>query len=198
VNAKRVLAASALTLAAVALILWVSPTVRGYVWNRFHASPSQKARIRVVDFSSSSFPNGGVIPAKYTCGGADLSPEFSWSQPPAGTQSFALIADDPDAFIGTFTHWVVFDLPPATSFLPEGVGGTDQLPGGGRQGRNDFDKIGYGGPCPPAGKPHRYIFKLYALDLKLDLKPGSGKPELEQAMQGHILGESEWMGKYGR
>lgn len=148
--------------------------------------------------SSSSFANGRDIPKKFTCDGADVSPELSWTQPPAGTQSFALIADDPDAPVGTWTHWVIFDLPPTTSALPEGVSKIDELPGGGRQGRNDFHKIGYGGPCPPAGKPHRYFFKLYALDRKLDLKPGSSKQDLEQAMQSHILGKADCVGKYGR
>jgi Raf kinase inhibitor-like YbhB/YbcL family protein len=148
--------------------------------------------------SSPSFPNGGNIPRKFTCDGADISPELSWSHPPADAGSFALIADDPDAPAGTWTHWVIFDLPPATSALPEAVSKVDELPSGGRQGRNDFQRIGYGGPCPPAGKPHRYFFKLYALDRALGLKPGSTKQELEQAMQSHILEKTEWMGKYQR
>lgn len=148
--------------------------------------------------SSSSFPNGGEIPKKFTCDGADVSPELSWSRPPADTQSFALIADDPDAPVGTWTHWVLFDLPSTTSSLPEGVSKIDELPGGGRQGRNDFHKIGYGGACPPPGNPHRYFFKLYALDRMLNLKPGLSKQELERAMEGHIRGKAEWMGRYRR
>ena len=148
--------------------------------------------------SSPSFPNGGDIPKKSTCDGADVSPALTWANPPAGTQTFALIADDPDAPVGTWTHWVLFDLPPATASLAENVSKADELPGGGRQGRNDFRKIGYGGPCPPPGKPHRYFFKLYALDKMLNLKPGSSKQEVEQAMQGHVLGKTEWMGRYGR
>jgi Raf kinase inhibitor-like YbhB/YbcL family protein len=148
--------------------------------------------------SSSSFPAEGNIPSKYTCDGGDVSPALSWTGAPAGTQSFALIADDPDAPAGTWTHWVLFDLPASTTGLPEGVSQSDELPGGGRQGQNDFRKTGYGGPCPPPGKPHRYFFKLYALDQKLNLKPGSSKQELEQAMHGHILGKAELMGKYRR
>ena len=148
--------------------------------------------------SSSSFPNGGDIPKKFTCDGADVSPEISWTQPPAGTQSFALIAHDPDAPSGTWTHWVLFDLPATTSTLAEGVNKIDELPGGERQGRNDFRKIGYNGPCPPPGKPHRYFFKLYALSSKLNLKPGASKQEVEQAMQGLTLGMAEWTGKYRR
>ena len=148
--------------------------------------------------SSTSFPNGGDIPKKFTCDGADVSPELSWTGPPAGTQSFALIADDPDAPSGTWTHWVLFDLAPATNNLPESVSKIDELPGGERQGRNDFRKIGYNGPCPPPGKRHRYFYKLYALDAKLGLKPGASKQEVEQAMEGRILGKAEWMGKYQR
>jgi Raf kinase inhibitor-like YbhB/YbcL family protein len=148
--------------------------------------------------SSTSFPSGGDIPKKFTCDSADVSPELSWTGAPAGVRSFALIADDPDAPVGTWTHWVLFDLPPQTTGLPEGVPKVDEVPDGGRQGRNDFRKIGYGGPCPPPGKPHRYFFKLYALDQMLNLKPGSSKKEVEQAMQGHIVGKAELMANYGR
>ncbi len=148
--------------------------------------------------STTSFQNGGDIPRKFTCDGADVSPELSWTGAPTSTQSFALVADDPDAPVGTWTHWVLFDLPATTKDLPEGVSKIDELPTGGRQGRNDFRKIGYGGPCPPPGKPHRYFFKLYALDGKLNLKPGASKQEVEQAMQGHVVAQAEWMGKYRR
>jgi hypothetical protein len=165
---------------------------------RISLNPSQGARTMAFAISSPSFQQGGNIPKKFTCDGADVSPELSWTEPPAGTQSFALIADDPDAPVGTWTHWVLFDLPPTSRNLPEGVAKVDELPSGARQGRNDFPKIGYNGPCPPPGKPHRYFFKLYALDRKLDLKPGAGKKEVEQAMQNHILAKAEWMGKYQR
>jgi len=148
--------------------------------------------------SSTGFQSGAEIPRKFTCDGADVSPELFWVNPPSGTQSFALIADDPDAPVGTWTHWVLFDLPAQTASLPEGIPKVDEVPGGGRQGRNDFRKIGYGGPCPPPGKPHRYFFKLYALDRILNLKAGASKQELEQAMQGHILGKAELMGTYRR
>ncbi len=148
--------------------------------------------------SSTSFPSGGDIPQKFTCDGADTSPELSWSGSPAGTRSFALITDDPDAPSGTWTHWVIFNIPAESSSLPENLPKVDELPSGARQGRNDFHKIGYGGPCPPPGKPHRYFFKLYALDRSLDLKPGSSKQEVEKAMQGHTLEKAEWMGRYKR
>ena len=151
-----------------------------------------------IQVSSKSFPAGGDIPRKFTCDGADLSPELSWSEPPAKARSWALIGDDPDAPVGVFTHWVVYDLPPATRGLPEGVPKAGDIPGGGRQGRNDFGKVGYGGPCPPPGKPHRYFFKVYALDNLLNLKPGASRSEVQHAMQGHVLVEGEVMGRYGR
>ena len=149
--------------------------------------------------SSSNFANGGDIPKRFTCDGGDVSPQLSWTQPPSGTQSLALVVDDPDAPAGDWTHWLAFNLPPDSNGLGEDVPKIDQLAHGGYQGRNDFHRIGYGGPCPPAGKPHRYFFKLYALDQKLNLNPGASKRELEQAMRArHILGEAQWMGKYGR
>ena len=148
--------------------------------------------------SSSDFQNGGELPKKFTCDGADSSPELSWTDPLTGTHSLALIADDPDAPVGTFTHWVLFNLPEDTRNLPANLSKVDELPNGARQGRNGFRKIGYGGPCPPPGKPHRYFFKLYALDRKLDLKPGATGEELERAIQGHTTGRAEIMGKYGR
>ena len=146
---------------------------------------------------SSAFQNGGSIPKKFTCEAADVSPELTWSGAPEKTQSFALIADDPDAPMGTWVHWVIYDLPPNTSKLPEGVPKQEQAANG-AQGKNSSGKIGYGGPCPPPGKPHRYFFKLYALDSKLSLKPGARKPEVEAAMKGHVLAQAELMGKYGR
>ena len=158
----------------------------------------QRGHSMAFTLASTSFAQGGDIPRKFTCDGADVSPELSWNGAPTGARSFALIADDPDAPAGTWTHWVLYDLPPATSSLPEGVSKTEELSSGGRQGRNDFRKIGYGGPCPPPGKPHRYFFKLYALDRLLNLSPGSSKQEVEEAMQGHILAQAEWMGKYRR
>ena len=158
----------------------------------------QGVRKMAFAISSTTFPNGEEIPRKFTCDGADVSPEFSWTDPPAGTKSFAVITDDPDAPGGNWNHWVLFDLPATTTSLAEGVAKMDEIPGGGRQGRNDFRKIGYNGPCPPPGKPHRYFFKLYALDKMLGLKPGSNKQELEQAMENHVLGKVDWMGTYRR
>ncbi len=151
-----------------------------------------------IQVTSSAFEPGGAIPKKFTCDGPDVSPALNWTDPPAGTQSFALIADDPDAPVGTWVHWVLYDLPSVTRSLAENVPKQEQLPNGARQGRNDFGRIGYGGPCPPPGKPHRYFFKLYALDAKMNLKAGATKAEIEKAMRGHILAQGELMGRYGR
>jgi len=152
-----------------------------------------------LTLTTNAFSPGGTIPRKFTCDGPDVSPALKWTDPPAGTQSFALIADDPDAPAGTWVHWVVYDLPATARELPENVPKQEQVPsGGGVQGRNDFRKIGYGGPCPPPGPTHRYFFKLYALDTKLNLKPGATKAEVEKAMKGHALAEAQLMGKYGR
>ncbi len=147
---------------------------------------------------SPAFSYGGEIPLKHTCDGSDLSPALSWSDPPAKSQSFSLIADDPDAPVGTWVHWVLFDLPESLRELPEGVAKSQDLPDGSHQGKNDFGRIGYGGPCPPRGPAHRYFFKLYALDAKLNLKAGATKSEVEKAMRGHILSQTELMGKYKR
>jgi len=181
-------------LLAAANVLSVPTVVAGLTW----LAMAQGAGKMAFAISSSSFPDGADIPKKFTCDGADVSPELSWTEPPPGAQSLTLIADDPDAPSGTWTHWVLFDLPAAASSLAEGVSKIDELPGGERQGRNDFRKIGYNGPCPPPGKPHRYFFKLYALNGKLNLKPGASKQEVERAMGGHVLGKAEWMGKYRR
>jgi Raf kinase inhibitor-like YbhB/YbcL family protein len=147
--------------------------------------------------SNTVFSNGQTIPKKFTCDGPDVSPQLRWRDASAATQSFALIMDDPDAPAG-WVHWVLYNLPANTSELPEGMDKQEELATGALQGRNDFRKIGYGGPCPPRGKPHHYYFKLYALDIKLDLKAGATKPDLERAMKGHILGEAEIVGRYGR
>jgi Raf kinase inhibitor-like YbhB/YbcL family protein len=158
---------------------------------------SQGGHAMSFAIKTTAFSDGGPIPKKYTCDGADLSPGFTWADTPAGTQSLALIADDPDAPVGTWTHWTVWNIPPEAA-LPEGVAKVESFSDGTRQGKNDFKRIGYGGPCPPLGKPHRYFFKLYALDAKIDLKAGANRNELERAMKGHVLAQTELMGRYGR
>jgi Raf kinase inhibitor-like YbhB/YbcL family protein len=144
------------------------------------------------------FTDGGGIPKKYTCDGADVSPALNWNDAPAGTQSFALIADDPDATVGTWTHWIIWNIPAITTALPEAMAKVGESGDGARQGSNDFKRIGYGGPCPPPGKAHRYFFKLYALDAKLDVEAGATRGTLERAMKKHVLAQTELMGTYGR
>jgi Raf kinase inhibitor-like YbhB/YbcL family protein len=151
-----------------------------------------------LTISSSAFTNGGTIAKKFTCDGADVSPPLTWTDPPAGTKAFALLVDDPDAPVGNWNHWVIWNLPANLRSLPEGVSKTTHLPDGSEQGQNDFHKPGYNGPCPPAGKPHRYFFKLFALDTKVSLKSEAGKPELEAAMKGHTQATAELMGTYKR
>ena len=151
-----------------------------------------------MQLTSSAFDEGTPIPAKYTCDEKNLSPPLKWSGVPAEAKSLALIADDPDAPSGTWVHWVVYDLPASLSELPEDTVKGQRLPGGGMQGMNDFKHLGYGGPCPPPGTPHRYFFKLYALDTMLDLKPGVTKKDLEHAINKHILAQGQLMGTYKR
>lgn len=148
--------------------------------------------------SSSAFKEGDRIPAKYTCQGQDVSPPLAWGEPPAGTQSFALIVDDPDAPGGVFTHWVLFNIPPDSRNLPEAVPTQAELASGAKQGKNDFGRTGYGGPCPPPGRPHRYQFTLYALDQPLGLEGGTSKKQLLSAMEGHILAQGQLTGTYQR
>ncbi|HET7791152.1 MAG TPA: YbhB/YbcL family Raf kinase inhibitor-like protein [Gemmatimonadales bacterium] len=153
-----------------------------------------------LTLKSPAFENGAAIPAAFTCDGADRSPALAWSGGPKETRSFALIMDDPDAPRGTWVHWVLYHLPATVAGLPENVATTAELPalGGARQGNNSWPRIGYGGPCPPPGKPHRYFFKLYALDVGLDLAPGATKADLERAMQGHVRASAELFGTYQR
>jgi Raf kinase inhibitor-like YbhB/YbcL family protein len=150
-----------------------------------------------INITSSAFEDGGMIPLKYTCDGADVSPPLQWDSVPEGTQSIALICDDPDAPMGTFVHWVLYDLPAGTSELPEDVPADATLDNGAKQGKSDFGRTGYGGPCPPGGT-HRYFFKLYALDAPTGLSPGAKKADLLKAMKGHILAEGQLMGRYHR
>jgi Raf kinase inhibitor-like YbhB/YbcL family protein len=146
--------------------------------------------------TSPAFAAGAEIPRQYTCKGADTSPALAWSGAPANTASFALIVDDPDAPHGTWVHWVLWNLPASVHSLPEGVPKRDQLDDGSRQGRNSNQKVGYSGPCPPSGQTHRYFFRLYALDGKLDLAAGAGRSDLDTAMKGHVLAQTEYMGSF--
>jgi Raf kinase inhibitor-like YbhB/YbcL family protein len=150
------------------------------------------------ELTSIAFAPGQPIPQKYTCDGQDISPPLQWSDPPQGTQSLALICDDPDAPVGTWVHWVLYNLPAEARALPEAVPPDAELSDGSRQGKNGWGNLGYGGPCPPGGSTHRYFFKLYALDTVLDLEAGASKKQVLQAMEGHILAQTEVMGVYSR
>jgi len=157
------------------------------------------AEVKAMDLEvrSNAFKYGGYIPSKYTCDGDNVSPQLSWSKGPNGTKSYAIIADDPDAPMGTWVHWVIYNIPENITSLPEALSDDKQLDFGALQGKNDFRRIGYGGPCPPGGT-HRYYFKVYALDTVLDVDPGLTKRQLLKAMEGHILAKGELMGKYSR
>jgi Raf kinase inhibitor-like YbhB/YbcL family protein len=149
-----------------------------------------------IHLSSSAFAEGGMIPKEYTCSGADKSPPLEWTGVPPSAHALALICDDPDAPVGTFSHWVVHDLPPETTKLAEGIS-PETGPPALRQGKNDFGKLGYGGPCPPSGT-HRYFFRLYALDAPLNVGPAATRVTVLKAIEGHILAEGRLMGRYAR
>ncbi len=163
-----------------------------------------------IEVASPAFAVGETIPVKHTCDGDDVSPAISWrlvlqdpsaigaQSTPAAVKSFALIAEDPDTPAGNWTRWVVYGIPPGVAELHEGVPSGENLSGGGRQGANDFRRLGYGGPCPPGGAPHRYIFKVFALAGDIDLDAGATREELLAAMDGLVLYQGLIMGRYGR
>jgi hypothetical protein len=157
------------------------------------ANLSQEGEVEMsLQVTSSAFNDGDRIPRMYTCDDQNISPPISWMGVPSDTVSLALIMDDPDAPMGTWVHWVLYNLSPDLTTLEQGVIGV------GTDGKNDFNRLGYGGPCPPKGSNHRYFIKLYALDTMLDLKAGATKSQVESAMRGHILAQGQLMGKYGR
>ena len=176
-----------------ALVVQPSPTAP----SEATVSPEEGEQAMPFVLTSTVFKQGESIPERYSCDGEDISPALEWTDPPAGTQSLALILDDPDAPGGTWVHWVLFSIPAAARGLSEGVSDPAEQSDGGRHGENSWGQPGYGGPCPPGGT-HRYFFKLYALDQELDLAALSSKAELEAAMQGHILAQAELMGTYSR
>lgn len=162
------------------------------------AAPTITTEPRTITLTSTAFGPGEPIPKEYTADGRNASPPLRWDDPPQATKSLALVCEDPDAPSGTFTHWVAYNLPADTRELGEGVPAKKELPDGTRQGTNDFNKLGYGGPSPPPGKPHRYVFRLFALDAKLDLSAGASRQELTAAMRDHVVGTGELTGSYGR
>jgi Raf kinase inhibitor-like YbhB/YbcL family protein len=147
---------------------------------------------------SSSLKEGEMIDEKYTCDGIDISIPLNWSDPPEGTKSFALTADDPDAPSGTWVHWILYDLPADARGLAEGIPPRKTLDSGAKQGINDFRRVGYGGPCPPTGPAHRYVFTLYALNRMIALDAGLTKHELLRAIRGHVLAQAQLVGIYKR
>jgi Raf kinase inhibitor-like YbhB/YbcL family protein len=151
-----------------------------------------------LNLVSAAFEEGQLIPKDYTGDGEDISPPLTWSEPPAGAKSFALLCDDPDAPRGTWVHWVLFNLPADLRDMDEAVPAEGSLANGAKQGKNDFGNLGYGGPAPPRGKPHRYCFKLFALDSMLPLAVGATKEQVLAACKGHVLAEAQLMGKYQR
>ena len=167
----------------------------------FAHAEGKEATVTQFTLSSPSFRNNQPIPSKHSCEGEDASPPLKWEGAPAGTKSFALICDDPDAPGGTWVHWVIYGIGTGTTELPENVAKTDTVSalGGAKQGRNDFGKSGYGGPCPPRGHGvHHYHFRLYALDTELNLAPRVKRHQLDAAMKGHILAQTELVGTYQR
>ena len=154
---------------------------------------------QTMDFrlSSPAFSDGQPIPVKFSCHGEDISPALDWSEPPMGAQTLALIMDDPDAPVGTWIHWVLFSIPANLRGLPEGIAAEPTLADGSRHGNNSWKRVGYGGPCPPSGT-HHYVFKLYALDTKLDLSPGSSKEDLLKVMEGHVLAQAQLVGTFSK
>lgn len=151
-----------------------------------------------LEIKSDAFVPASYIPAQYTCDGEDISPGINWNDSPAGTESFVLICDDPDAPMGTWVHWVIFNIPSDKAGLQEGIPKTAILDDGTIQGVTDFGRNGYGGPCPPPGKPHRYFFKLYALDTKLTLDKDANKAAVLRTIKGHVIAETETFGLYKR
>jgi Raf kinase inhibitor-like YbhB/YbcL family protein len=155
-------------------------------------SSNSAGKAMALDVTSSAFSEGQSIPEKYTCDGQNVSPPIKWSGASEKTKSIAIICEDPDAPSGTFSHWVLYDLPGSTKELAEGSSG------GGKEGVNGFGKKGYGGPCPPPGPAHRYFFRIYALDTESLSNAGSSKENITAAMQGHILAQRQLMGRYKR
>ena len=160
------------------------------------SSPEPSPTERTLSLSSTVFYENGIIPDKYTCHGENVSPPISWEEPPAETESLTLIVDDLDTSGDKFTHWVIFNIPTGIHELPEGMSSKSGLLDGPLEGKNDFGKTGYGGPCPPSGKAHRYRFTVYALDIVLDLKHGVSKAQVMKAMEDHTLAQGELIGIY--
>lgn len=197
---KTLGAGSGLVLAGLALVLTACESGR----SAGDAGPPLGAPPVTIQLSSPAFAEGAMIPRPFTCDGENVSPPLAWSEVPETTRSLAILCEDPDAPRGIWTHWVLFNLSAAVAELPARVPAKETVPVLGqiaeetaRQGTNDFGKLGYGGPCPPSGT-HRYVFRLFALDTTLDLKPGATRRQVLEAMKGHVVAEGRLIGRYAR
>lgn len=178
-------------------IAWIVPLILfGFIATSFAQQSATRGASMAFTLTSSAFAAGAGIPPQYTCKGADTSPALEWSGSPANAASFAMIMDDPDAPAGTWVHWVLWNIQAKDHALPQGEPKREQVNDGSLQGQNSFKKIGYNGPCPPSGQTHRYFFRLYALDVKLSLAAGATRDQLDAAMKGHVLAQSEYMGTF--
>jgi len=182
----------------IVLIIALAGVIAAYII--YPSAPERSATTLITGFilESPAFKDNGIIPEKYTCDGLDISPPLRWRGQPPETKSLAIIVEDPDAPGGIFTHWIIYNIPADVNRLDEGMEPAEELPGGIVQGLNDFGRPGYGGPCPPPGKPHRYVFRIYALDTMLELGPAASKDELLKLMKDHILAEATLTGIYSR
>ncbi|MCX5794497.1 MAG: YbhB/YbcL family Raf kinase inhibitor-like protein [Elusimicrobia bacterium] len=192
------------TLLAAPLALALVPTLANGAPRQTDKPVKERTKKMAFELTSPAFKNNERIPQKHTGEGEDASPALAWADVPAGTESFALVMDDPDAPVGLWLHWVLFDIPAGLKGLPEGVTKKESLPDGSKHGKcwgtekMGYERAGYYGPMPPPGKPHRYVFKLYALDQKLGLPAKADKNDILRAMKGHILGEAQLIGIYER
>jgi Raf kinase inhibitor-like YbhB/YbcL family protein len=179
-------------------VLWIVALLLGLIACAGDQPPAVDDSLPALLLESDAFEAEGTIPQRYTCDGSDVSLPLEWSEPPAGTQSLALIFDDVDAPLGTWVHWVMFNIPSSVRSLPEGVPADPVVAGLGEHGSNSWGDLGYEGPCPPKGGAHRYTLRLYALDTLLELETGASRAELDKAIEGHVLGAGQLMGRYGR
>ena len=181
---------------AVAIVLLLGLLAFLGLSHRQHSAAQGRPQ-STLKLMSSSFAAGGAIPQRFTCDGAGISPALGWAPGPHGTASFALVMHDPDAPVD-FTHWLIYNIPPGVHSLAEGASSRGAMPLGSAEGINGFRHLGYGGPCPPPGRPHHYVFQLYALDRRLDLPPGAARNTLDAAIEGHVLAQGQLIGDYGR
>lgn len=170
----------------------------GLRMGRIPGNARKGTHMETISLSTEAFESGERIPERFTCTGKNISPALAWSDPPAGTKRYLLICEDPDAPSGTFTHWILFNIPSERRGLPEDSGKSPVLDDGSMHGVNSYGKLEYAGPCPPPGSPHRYFFRLYALDAQPNLRSPADRRKVEEAMKGHVLAQGECMGIFSR